>query len=126
MCIRDSNNRITGGAGRDILYAGAGIDTQMCIRDRSTMLTTRRDTIFDFTSSDKIDLRSIDSNTRVAGNQDFTFIGTGQFTNTAGEVRYQRLASDTMIYGDVDGNGVADFSIHLDDALTLSRTYFLL
>jgi Ca2+-binding RTX toxin-like protein len=123
----NGNDTLYGAYGADDLYGGSGRDTFVFKSiAESTMLTTRRDTIFDFTSSDKIDLRSIDSNTRVAGNQDFTFIGTGQFTNTAGEVRYQRLASDTMIYGDVDGNGVADFSIHLDDALTLSRTCFLL
>ena len=40
-----------------------------------------RDIITDFThGQDKIDLSAIDANTRVAGNQAFTWRGTGDFT----------------------------------------------
>ncbi|AGG72231.1 hypothetical protein SM2011_b23366 (plasmid) [Sinorhizobium meliloti 2011] len=44
----------------------------------------------------------------------------------AGELRYHKQASDTFIYVDVDGDKKADLTIHLDDAVTLTKDYFLL
>lgn len=121
------NDTLYGGAGADDLYGGSGKDTFVFkTLGESTVLEAKRDTIFDLVAGDTIDLTSIDANSLTSGNQAFTYIGAAAFSNTAGELRYVKLASDTMIYGDVDGNGTADFSIHLDDAVTLSKTYFLL
>ncbi|APG88016.1 alkaline phosphatase (plasmid) [Sinorhizobium americanum CCGM7] len=41
-------------------------------------------------------------------------------------MRYDRAASDTYIYSDVNGDKNADFAIRLDDALTLQKGYFVL
>ncbi|WP_019904204.1 hypothetical protein [Methylobacterium sp. 77] len=41
-------------------------------------------------------------------------------------MRFDKAASDTDVYGDLDGDKVWDFSIHLDDAITLTRADFVL
>ncbi|WP_262267085.1 MULTISPECIES: M10 family metallopeptidase C-terminal domain-containing protein [Microvirga] len=123
------NDIITGSGGSDRLYGGAGKDAFVfkSITD-STVDSGGRDTIFDFSKSqkDRIDLRAIDADLTSEGNQAFSFIGSNAFSNKAGELRFDRAASDTYIYGDVDGDGQADFSIHLDDAISLAKSYFIL
>ncbi|MBD2745725.1 hypothetical protein IC232_03350 [Microvirga sp. BT688] len=123
------NDTISGSGGSDRLYGGTGKDAFVfkSVRD-STVDSSGRDTIFDFSKAqnDRIDLRAIDADVTTAGNGAFSFIGTSAFGNKAGELRYDKGASDTFIYGDVDGDGFADFSIHLDDAMSLSKSYFIL
>ena len=123
------NDRLTGGAGADDLWGGAGADSFIFKTiAESTVKTSGRDTIFDFSAAqkDKIHLSSIDANTLKGGNQAFEFIGTQAFSGQAGELRYEKKASDTYIYGDVNGDRVADFAIHLDDPVDLLRSYFVL
>ncbi len=125
----DGNDILHGGRGADDLTGGAGADTFVFrSSSSSTVSETGRDTIFDFSgiSGDRIDLAAIDANTKVSGNQAFSFIGTSGFTGKAGELNYSKQASDTYIYGDTNGDKKADFAIHLDDAVTLSKDYFLL
>lgn len=123
------NDRITGGGGADRLYGGAGADTFIfkSVRD-SSAAPSGADTIFDFSAKqkDKIDLSAIDANTGRAGNQAFTFIGKQEFHNKPGELRYERVGGYTHIEGDVNGDGVADFSLHLKGIMTVTKSYFLL
>lgn len=132
------NDVLDGGAGNDVLYGGAGADdltggagadtfTFKALAD-TTVAVSGRDTIFDFsgTGGDRIDLSAIDANTAASGNQAFTYVGTAAFTGKAGELRYVKAASDTYVYGDVNGDGKADFAIHLDDAVSLAKGYFVL
>jgi len=140
-------NRLTGDAGNDVLsglagadklYGGAGADRLTGGSDADTFLfrtladstvaAVGRDTIFDFSGSrgDRIDISGIDANVGVSGNQAFSFIGTGIFTGKAAELRYIKGASDTYIYGDVNGDKKVDFAINLDDAISLQKGYFVL
>jgi len=132
------NDRIAGGSGNDVLsgdfgaddlYGGSGADI-FGFNDlwESTVVSAGRDTIFDFsgTGGDRIDLTAIDARYAAAGDQAFAFIGTAAFHGKAGELRYEKKASDTYIYADANGDGKADFSIHLDDAVTLAKGYFVL
>lgn len=123
----NGNDVLTGGLGADKLTGGAGSDRFVfaSIKD-STVSASGRDTIFDFGTGDKINLSAIDANVRTAKDDAFAFIGTKAFSKTAGELRYEKKASDTYLFGDVNGDGRADFSIHLDDAVTLSKGYLLL
>jgi Ca2+-binding RTX toxin-like protein len=107
---------LDGGAGADILAGGAGADSfRFSLAADSPMATPDR--ISDFVSgTDKIDLSPIDANSGLAGNQAFTFLGTGAFTSHAGELRYDVTGGKTHIYGDVNGDGVADLHIVLDNA----------
>lgn len=122
-------DRVYGGLGADDLYGGADADSFIFSKiGDSTASSTGRDTIFDFsgTAGDRIDLSRIDASTKTAGNQAFSFIGTGAFTGKATELRYEKTSSNTFIQGDINGDGKADFAIHLDDAMTLSKGYFIL
>ncbi len=106
---------IIGGAGRDFLYGEAGAD-QFVFDDGDIIGATSAtaDLIRDFSlvDGDTIDLSAMDA---VIGGADdaFTFIGDTAFTGTAGELRYQTNATVTIVMGDTDGDGTADFWIVL-------------
>lgn len=135
---QDGNDKLLGGTGDDRLFGGSGADDVYGGTGKdifffqssadSTVSVAGRDTIFDFqgAAGDKIHLVGIDADTTRSGNQVFDFIGTALFSGEAGELRYKKMASDTYIYGDLDGDRRADFSIHLDDAVTLQKGYFFL
>ncbi|MBB5538122.1 M10 family metallopeptidase [Rhizobium giardinii] len=131
-------DRLSGGTGADRLYGGAGADDLIGgadadmflfkLRTESTVSASGRDTIFDFSASqgDRIDLSVIDANSKATSNQAFAFLGNAAFTGAAAELRYVKGSSDTYVYGDVNGDKAADFAVHLDDALTLQKSYFIL
>ncbi|MBB6510418.1 Ca2+-binding RTX toxin-like protein [Rhizobium soli] len=121
------NDSIHGSLGADSLYGGTGKDKFIftALKD-STLKAT--DTIFDFNgkAGDRIDLAAIDANTRVRGDDSFTFIGKNEFSKKAGELRFDKVSGDTVIYADVNGDGKADFAVDFDQAVTLTKDYFLL
>jgi Ca2+-binding RTX toxin-like protein len=117
---------ITGGKGTDHLTGGSGADTFIFDLGDTSATRSKADTIFDMTRADHIDLTSIDANPDKVRNQGFDFIGTDTFSGHAGELRYEKTGSDTYIYADINGDGKADFTIQLDDAMTLKADYFLL
>ncbi|MBL0373942.1 putative Ig domain-containing protein [Rhizobium sp. KVB221] len=106
------NNRLRGGLDADTLTGGAGADL-FVFRSVGDSLPATADTITDFSRAqgDKIMLRFIDADTTAAGHQHFSFIGKAAFSNAAGELRFERSGADTLISGDIDGDGVADFAI---------------
>lgn len=111
---------LNGLGGDDQLWGGAGADT-FCFFDNSG-----RDVIRDFLSgTDKIDLREIDADTGTAGDQAFTFIGAHGFDGTAGELRSYFSHGTQWLAGDVDGDGVADFTIDLGHAHVVTSDLFL-
>ncbi|MGO4704341.1 hypothetical protein AB4072_01010 [Microvirga sp. 2MCAF38] len=122
-------DKLYGGAGVDKLYGGADADTFIfkSIKD-STVDASGRDTIYDFSrkQGDKIDLRSIDANTKVKGNQAFKLIGKKDFSEKAGELRYEKIKGGVYVHGDVDGDGQADFSILLKSISSLVKSDFFL
>nr|WP_298095803.1 M10 family metallopeptidase C-terminal domain-containing protein [uncultured Shinella sp.] len=125
----NGNDTLQGGRGADTLTGGAGGDIFVfkTVAD-STVAAAGRDTILDFSGAtgDRIDLSAIDANTLVSGDQSFIYLAAADFTGRAGELRYVKAASDTYIYGDTNGDKAADFAIHLDDALSFSKGYFVL
>jgi len=113
----DGNNTITGGSGLDTLTGGAGVDTFVFGAGDTSAVYAQRDIITDFTvGTDKIDLSGIDANTLVAGQDAFRFNGWTGFDG-AGSLRLTyNNAGLTMIEGDTNGDGVADFGIGLKAA----------
>jgi Ca2+-binding RTX toxin-like protein len=131
----DGADTLSGGGGSDVVRGGSGVDTlnggagadffsYTAISDSTAAAT---DTIQDFQHGDVISLRLIDAdNNIVNGDTAFTFIGTGAFTNVAGQLRYESAGDSTTVSADVNGNGTADLVIHLDDTITLQAVDFLL
>ncbi|SOC38951.1 hemolysin type calcium-binding protein [Rhizobium subbaraonis] len=120
---------LIGGKGADDLYGGKGADS-FVFKSLSELAASkvRTDTIFDFSQKEKdlIDLTGIDAMTTKSGNQAFAFVGTEKFSKTAGELRYAKEKAGTYVYGDVNGDGKADFVIHLDSLVSLKAGDFLL
>jgi serralysin len=136
-------DQITGGARQgDCLAGGGGADTLdgginsyanlFVFSNISDSTLLAMDVIRNFKSTDsfaidKIDLNAIDANTLDSyADSSFNFVGTGAFTKTAGQLRYANSDGNTFVYGDVDGNGVADIAIKLLGTHTLTMDHFSL
>lgn len=117
------NDRLYGDAGTDRLYGGAGDDTFIFSKLGDSPAGKGRDRIYGFDRADDlIDLSGIDANTGKKGNQAFEFIGTKQYSDTAGELRL----SGKVVAGDVDGDGRSDFNIELASLSKLGAGDFIL
>jgi len=114
------SDTLAGHGGADDLSGGAGADAfiYLSLTDSGNTKATR-DTIEDFEGAgvaggDIIDLSAIDADTKLFGDQQFHLIGPDTpFTNVPGELRWIHTPTDTIIQGDVNGDGKADFSIDL-------------
>ena len=114
MIGSNGNDTLIGGGGKDTLTGGAGADTFVVAALGDSGVGAGRDIITDFLSgTDRIQFTGIDANTGAAGDQAFTMINTAAFSNVAGQLRYSVAGSNTLMEGDVDGNGVADFQLQL-------------
>ena len=123
-----------GGAGADTLIANlvanqltgnGGTDTFKWMATGDAGTGSLADTVLDFVrGADKIDFSNLDAQPGIAGQQDFSFIGTSAFHNVAGEVRYDVTGGSAHIFADVDGNGIADMEIILTNITTLAVSDF--
>jgi Ca2+-binding RTX toxin-like protein len=125
-------DRLQGDAGADRLTGGSGADvfiyTQISdSRDgppRSDGKAAQPDTITDFTSGeDQIDLSEIDAMPGVG--DAFTFIGQAAFSGQAGQLRFAMIGGQAHIFGDIDGDSIADLHI-IATTTTLVATDFVL
>jgi Ca2+-binding RTX toxin-like protein len=118
---------LDGGAGRDILFGGAGADRFVFQAASDSPFGGQRDYISDFVAGlDTIDLAAIDASTALGGDQGFSFIGGGAFSRTAGELQAVFSGANTLVSGDVDGNGRADFQILVAGHVALQASDFVL
>jgi Ca2+-binding RTX toxin-like protein len=109
------------------LTGNGGADTFKWMASTDAGNGGQADTIMDFVrGSDRIDLSPIDANPGTGSNDAFNFIGTAAFSHTAGELRYDVTGGSAHIFADLDGNGVADFEIVVNNVTTLAGTDFFL
>ena len=123
------NNTLTSLPGADALTGGVGADRFVYSSlDDSTVAASGRDIVEDFSlaQGDRIDLSRIDANVNAGRNQAFTFIGTSAFTGHAGQLDYSVVNGNAFVYGDVNGDGKADFSIEVAHATSLVKADFRL
>ncbi|MCJ8057308.1 hypothetical protein GB928_028905 [Shinella curvata] len=121
------NDRLVGGSGADKLYGGAGKDVFVFTSPKDST-ASRMDMVYDFSHKerDRIDVSTIDARDATSKNDAFTFIGEKAFSEKAGELRYFHKSGDTFVYGDMDGDGKADFALRLDKTIDLVKGDFIL
>lgn len=122
-------DHLIGGRGTDVLFGGAGSDAFAFNRvgdlGRNHDAT---DLIRDFMSRgpfrDVIDLSGMDARSDLAGDDGFDFIGSDAFGGNAGELRMVHRQHETLVMGDTDGNGAADFVIAISGLHALADRHF--
>lgn len=119
---------IQGNGGNDVLYGRGAADRMSGGRGSDRFVfesagSAHKDVVTDFTTgADKLDLRDIDANTLLKGNQKFSWLDEGAFTHSAGQLREYQLDGKHYVAGDVNGDGVADFTIEVAGTTNLSLT----
>lgn len=116
---------LRGGDGQDTLIGGAGKDVFVFLNRLDSRPSQQfRDIINDFAGrgarlGDQIDLREIDANNVLEGDQAFRYIGSGGFT-AAGQLRYvQRAPLVGVLLANINTVPGADFGIWLVGAPSL-------
>ncbi len=120
------NDTLVGGPGQDHLTGGAGADA-FVFGDKAVAPGQPADTIADFRAAegDRIHLVGIDA---ISGGGDsaFTFIGSAGFSGVAGQLHYRSAANGVTVEGDMNGDGVADFSVSVLGVSSLAASNFVL
>ncbi len=116
------NDTLFGDAGGDRLRGDAGNDV-FAFRLAADSPAQARDIITDFANpgrapGDVIDLSAIDADTRVAGNQEFSFKGV-----SGGHVRFVNEGSHTVLLANTDGDAAAELRIVLWDGPRHAAAY---
>lgn len=132
---KEGADLIDGGSGNDTLEGGVGADTitggtgaDRFVFRAADLGSTDRIADFSAADGDRIDLLAIDANANVTGNQAFAMVLRG-FTGNAGElliVPTGAAADEYSVQGDVDGDGLADFSLIVSSPTALSAADFFL
>jgi Ca2+-binding RTX toxin-like protein len=130
----NGSDTLIGGYGADLMDGGAGADV-FSIRNLTESTLAAPDVILNFNGAvvaaealqglasyatigaegDRIDVSEIDAIAGTTDNDAFTFIGTAGFS-AAGQLRYQASGAVTLIEGDVNGDGTADFRVQVNIA----------
>lgn len=124
----DYGSVMIGSTGRDVIFGG---DTFVfrSVED-SGIGWANRDAIHEFGPLSTIDLRRIDANTQIDGNQAFKaasdFIGRLDDAPAANSVWCVRSGDNLVLRADVDGDAIADFEIGLIDIDSISVRDILL
>lgn len=123
----DGSDALTGGAGADTLTGGADADN-FIFTATSDSTGAAFDSITDFTTAaDKLDLSAIDADTTVAGDQAFTLSFAMAASGTPHDLWFTSVSDggsgyNFVWFGDVDGDGAADFEIHMHALSAISTT----
>jgi Ca2+-binding RTX toxin-like protein len=114
------NDVLTGGSAADIIEGDSGNDTvagglgaDQFDFDFLEEVDPVGDFITDFEPGDFVDLRGFTIAPPFGSGLPLSWLGTGAFTNAAGQVRYEASGGQTFIQLDSTGDGVADHLITL-------------
>ncbi len=118
------SNRFEGGAGADTIVGGSGADS--FVYRPSDLVGVDRIEGFSSAQGDRILLAELDANLRTSANDKFSFIGTSAFSGRGGELRFQVINGDAHVYGDMNGDRIADFEINVVGVTKLTSADFML
>ncbi|GAA4029072.1 hypothetical protein GCM10022281_05240 [Sphingomonas rosea] len=117
------NDWLTGGWGSDRLIGGMGRDVFVF----DSIGNANGDRVVDFNGKeDRLDFSFIDARPGIAGDQDFVWLGAKAFTGNGGELHMTSDVANTYVEGDVNGDGVADFTVALTGLHNLNTSMFIL
>jgi len=123
-----TDETIRGGLGGDRLTAGTGKDTFDF--DGVKEIGKKKgklDLITDWSDGDKIDLSTIDANGKKKGDKAFKFLKKeGADFTKAGQVGFDQKKGKTVVQGDTNGDGKADFKLQLAGDIDLAKGDFVL
>ncbi|MBE1284553.1 MAG: hypothetical protein GJ676_14665 [Rhodobacteraceae bacterium] len=114
------NDNLTGGRGKDVMFGDSGLDMFVFTDVSDSARGNPSDVIKDFTvGADKIDLQQIAAGTLgIAINGSFDGLNAMVITSISG--------GNTIVRADVDGDGVNDFKVLVQNTTGLSASDFLL
>ncbi|MEM7767233.1 MAG: hypothetical protein AAF253_07060, partial [Pseudomonadota bacterium] len=121
------DDTLIGGAAQTVLWGGAGQDTltagtgQTAFFFESITDEVDGDQLFGFKPGDTLIFFQVEALAQPAA-LEISFIADGAFTGTAGEVRYQFDAGNTLVAFDLDGDAAADTTLTLTGQ-TLELTF---
>ncbi len=121
------NNKIVSIAGVDEMTGGNGKDQFIFTKvEHIGKLSGQRDVITDFVSgTDIVNLKAIDANTNLRGDQSFVF--SNRFdVGAAGRLVISHIDQDLLVSGDTNGDGLADFTIELQGVSAWVSSDFIL
>lgn len=118
------NDRIIGGIGADTLTGGLGQDTFIfnSINDFSALNVADLITDFNQSEGDLIDFSVIDANSMTSENDAFTLISADNFS-AAGQVRFDSYSN--TLYGEINGDLIADFQLVLSGVNFVTQADFI-
>ncbi|WP_083098114.1 CARDB domain-containing protein [Pseudophaeobacter leonis] len=127
----DGEDRLFGGGGTDRLDGGKGQDTLSGGGSDggfvfSAVAEIHQDKIRDFETGDLVDLSGIDASQGDGGDQAFDFIAGAELSGTAGELHFVANKNTLLLRGDVDGDGIADFTVKFRGLTELEVSDFIL
>ncbi|KQZ06421.1 hypothetical protein ASD21_01970 [Caulobacter sp. Root1455] len=113
----DGADRLQGGPGNDTYIGGDGADRFVFTDVPASGSTLETVTVYQI--GDILDFSDIDANWNRDGNQAFRWLGQGDFTGRPGEmiIRHygEGMSAYTEIFVDVDGNGLGDMAVKLNN-----------
>lgn len=118
----DGDDVIIGGRGTDRLIGGAGADLfvfQALTDSRATGIGADRIVDFNRENGDRIELSALVSGT-------VSFIGTDRFSGTGPEIGYAVSRHEVVLFGDFDGDGRVDFTLHVHGVEALHASDLIL
>jgi serralysin len=112
----DAANIIDGSYGKDTLTGGGGADAFVWSSiDEIGLFNLDPDIVTDYSSAqgDVLHFTNIDADETIAGNQDFTFIGTAAFTGP-GQINLVSNGTDTFVQLNTNADLTVDGIIQLN------------
>lgn len=124
---------LRGGRGADRFLGGLGSDSmdlgddhardKVIYRTADQSLPLQADSIDSFESSvDRLNLSRLDADASTIEDDSFVWIGSGEFTNSAGQLRYE----SGILQADLDGDGSVDFQVFFSERLMLDQADIVL